>query len=197
MRRAAHLTLILVGVAILSGCVRMAVTRFSPGKGLPGTIVEIRGRGFDPDPFSNKVTIGGSPTRVINGTTRRLRSVALRNLASGPIVSQRGMRSATSARPFKRDGATTRATPLQDSDSKLVEGQGVAFDRRYDMQSTGLNQKVLIVLAKPNDINPEDLAPMGKTARQAIADLLNDPNGSVNQYFKEASYNNVSAAFTV
>jgi len=181
---------------LLPGC-PMRIKRVSPARGLPGTIVTIQGNGFDPDPTKNTVTIGGTQARVINGDTTKLRVIALRNVASGHVVVHKGTATAKSKQVFKRDGTTTRATPLQDSDSKLIEGQGFAVDRRYDMQGQGLNQKVLIVLAKPSDVDPEALAPMGKTARQAIVDKLNDPNGSINAYFQQASYNKVGAAFTV
>jgi IPT/TIG domain len=181
---------------LLAGC-PMRIKKVSPVRGLPGTIVTINGNGFDPEPTKNTVTIAGTPTRMINGDTNKLRVIALRNVASGHVVVHKGAIAATSKQVFKRDGSTTRATPLEDSDSKLIEGQGFAFDRRYDMQGQGLNQKILIVLAKPSDVDPEALAPAGKTARQAIVDKLNDPNGSVNAYFQQASYNKVGAAFTV
>jgi len=94
---------------------------------------------------------------------------------------------------FVREGSTARATPLQDSDAELIEGVGFEVDERYDMSAQGLNQKVLIVLAKPSDIDPEDLAPAGKTARESVIEKRDDAN----TYFVQASYDKVSAAFTV
>jgi len=171
----------------------MSIHTIGPEKGLPGTIVEIRGTGFNPVASQNEVTIGGSTTRVISGSSSQLRVVALRDVASGPVVVRNGTRTATSTQQFKRDGTTTRATPLQDSDAELIVGQGYTTDRRYDMSAQGLNQKILVVLTKPSDIDPETLAPMGTTARDSVTPRL----ASANTFFQQTSYNKTSAAFTM
>jgi hypothetical protein len=184
---------IILIVLLLYSCKHMAIEDISPKAGLPGTVVEIKGKGFAANPLNNAVTIGGIPARVISGDTNHLRVVALRDFISGPIVVTNGSNNVTSVEEFKREGSTTRATPLQDSDAELIEGVGYDVDKRYDMSAQGLNQKILVVLATPSDIDPEDLAPAGKTAREAIIDKL----GPVNEYFIQASYNKVSADFTV
>ena len=191
------ITLFLLVAMQLASCAPLAITKISPEKGLPGTIMQVEGRGFNPDPFKNVVTIGGSQARVISGTPTMLRIVALRDLASGPVAVTAGANTATSAQTFKREGSTARATPLQDSDAELVVGQGFDIDRRYDMQAQGTNQKILAVLAKPSDVDPEALAPAGKTARQSIEEKLKDPNASTNTYFMQASYGKTSVDFTV
>jgi len=182
-----------LGPFIFNGCAPMAIKKISPEAGLPGTIVEIQGHGFNPDPFTNIVTIGGKTARVISGDATHLRVVALRDVANGPIIVQAGSNTATSVQEFRREGSTARATPLQDSDAELIVGQGYDVDRRYDMAAQGLGQKILVVLTKPSDINPEDLAPAGKTARESVIERLD----AANVYWNHASYNLVSAAFTV
>src|SRR5205807_2433870 len=122
---------------------------------LPGTVIKIDGQKFDPDPFANVVTIGSRPARVIEGDKTHLRVIALRNVATGPIKVEAKGKTATSAKNFRREGSTQRASPLQDSDSKLVTGQGFTVNTNYDMKAQGLNQKVLVVLAKPSDVDPE------------------------------------------
>ena len=178
---------------LLTACVTKTIALIQPGQGLPGTVVTITGRGFNPDPFANTVTIGGRSVRVISGSETELRVVVLRDIVTGRVVVDTGSGVITSASDFRRDGTTARATPLEDSDARLVEGKGMPTDKRFDMAAQGLNQKVLVVLAKPSDINPEDLAPAGKTARQDVIDKL----ANANTYFREASYNQLSADFTV
>jgi hypothetical protein len=171
----------------------MGIASVDPPSGLPGTLVTINGFGFDPDPYNNIVTIGGSACRIVSGHAGQLRVIALRDLATGLVKVQKGADSAFSLQLFERAGTTTMATPLADSDAELTEGLGYDVDRRYDMMAQGLNQKLLVVLATPNDINPEDLAPVGLSARDAILAKLADAN----TYFLQASYNKASAAFTV
>lgn len=195
-----------LGMLILIGCVPrtatpspaitptgITITGFIPDRGLPGTIIELQGSGFDTIPSNNIVTIGGSTGRVISGDANHLRVVALRDLTTGTITVQAGSNTVTSLQEFRREGSTTRATPLQDSDSELIVGQGFDFDQRYDMSAQGLGQKILVVLTTPSDINPEDLAPAGQTASESVNDRL----ASANLYWNHASYNLVSAAFTV
>lgn len=169
------------------------VGSFSPEGGLPGTVVTIEGFGFAPDAHDNIVEIGGSATRIIDGDDNRIRVVALRHLVSGPIKVTTPAGSAASSSEFKRAGTTLRATPLANSDSKLIEGIDYPFDQHYDMAAQGLDQRILVVLVTPSDIDPEDLAPAGQTAREAVLDRLQDAN----IYFDQASYSLTSADFTV
>jgi hypothetical protein len=186
--------LILIIILQLRGCFStIGITSFTPGSALPGTIVTIKGHGFNSDPFSNTVTIGSDPARVISGDIKTLRVVLYRKFQSDLISVSNGSHTATSSEKLLRDGSTTQATPLLDSDSKLVEGAGYPTDKRYDMKPRELNQKILIVFAKPNDVDPETFKPGGYagTARQAMVDIL--PN--ITNYFIQASYNTNSASF--
>lgn len=178
---------------VLSSCATLTINKVSPEAGLPGTIVEIQGHGFGPNPFDNTVTIGGYPARVISGNSNTIRVVALREFNSGKIEVKVNGNSATSAQIFKREGSTTMATPLRDSDAELIVGRGFEVDSRYDMHAQGLNQKILVVLATPSDIDPEDLAPAGKTARESVTERLH----AGNVYFLQASYGLTSAEFIV
>ncbi len=185
------LALLLVISCVPRGAI-ISISGFSPQTGLPGTIIKIQGVGFDPIPFNNSVSIGGSKARVISGDQTHLRVVALRDLASGLIVVETGPLTATSAKKFRREGNTSPGTAFENSGSELIEGRGFDVDVCYDMSAQGLNQKILVVLATPSDVNPEDLAPAGQTAREAVIDELT----ATNEYFVQASYNQVSAAFT-
>jgi hypothetical protein len=184
-------------VCALIGCSR--IDSFSPEAGLPGTIVEINGVGFAAAPFDNEVTIGGSKARIIGGSATQLRVVALRDLASGKVEVETPSQTITSSTDFRRQGSTESATPERDADAELYQGFPMPPDRVFDLQRSGLNQKVLVILAKPSDVNPDD--PMynapGKTARERVQDALTDPTSSVNAYFTQASFNQISGAFTI
>lgn len=178
---------------LLMSCAPVAINNIYPNHGLPGTIIEIQGRGFNPDPFKNTVAISGYPARVISGNSNTLRVVALREFDSGKVEVKVNGNTATSAQIFKRQGSTTMATPLKDSDPELIVGKGFDVDSLYDMHAQGLNQKILVVLVTPSDIDPEDLAPAGKTARESVIERLD----AANEYFLQASYGLISADFTV
>ncbi|MFT3677993.1 MAG: IPT/TIG domain-containing protein [Chitinophagaceae bacterium] len=179
-------------VFILSSCARQ-ITSFSPTKGLPGTVVDIVGNGFAPNYYDNIVTIGNEPTRVISGSTTRLRVVALDEIVSGKIkVRVSPTLELVSTDSFHRDGTTTFATPMADSDAELVKGKGYDRNKHYDMAAQGLNQKILIVFARPSDINPEDLASPGSVAMNELI----QKSANVNTFFQQASYNKTSVAFS-
>jgi IPT/TIG domain len=169
----------------------LTITQISPEAGLPGTIVEILGTGFDPTPSANVVTVGGSPARVISGNTTRLQVVALRDVASGPVVVQAGSQAAGSVQKFRREGSTALASPNADSGPELVEGVGFDVDRRYDMAAQGTGQKILVILTAPQDVDPEALAPAGMTARAAVMASVE----ATNEYFVQVSYGKTSVAY--
>lgn len=171
----------------------IGVTSVSPEAGIPGTIIRVDGVGFDSDLFENTVYIGGSLCRIISGDASHLRVVALRDLMTGLVEVKAKGTTAFSTDPFLRGGTTTLATPLADSDAELEEGMGFLSTARFDMMAQGLNQPLLVVLASPTDIDPEDLAPMGMTARDAIIAKF----AEVNTFFQQASYGLTSANFTV
>ncbi len=167
------------------------IDQVSPRSGLPGTIVKIEGRRFADDTWDNKVTIGGSSVRVISGNSNEIRVVALRDVVSGKIEVDTGSGIAVSPEDWKRAGSTLRPTPDRDADAKLIEGSGYPMDKRYDMAAQGTDQKILIILAKPNDIDPEILVGTGPTARDDIAAKL----PFANRFFSEASYGKTSVDF--
>ncbi len=176
----------------LSGCAPQ-IHSVEPAYGLPGAIVTIEGKHFAKAPHDNLVTIGGANTRVISGDEESLRVVALRDVASGAVVVEANGRAGTSPEPWERAGSTLRPTPLRDADAKLVEGLGYPMDKRYDMAAQGTDQRVLVILAAPSDVDPEALAPPGGTALDDVASKL--PN--VNRFFEEASYGKTSADFGI
>lgn len=166
------------------------VDEFSPAAGLPGTIVTVKGANFALVASDNVVTIGGGATRVLGGTTAELRVVALRDVAAGKIeVDVGGGLMATSTGEWMREGTTALENPEVVAHSELWIGAGDP----PDLAATGANQPVLVILCQPSDINPEDLAPMGSTARQSVIDRL----GQANEFFRDASYNTMSADFDV
>ncbi len=187
--------LILIIILFWKGCFNtFDITDFSPKSAIPGTIVTIKGHGFNADPMLNTVKVGANPARVISGDGNTLRVVLYRNFSSDFITVDNGSLSTTSSAKLMRDGNTTQATPLVDSDAELVEGIGYDYDKHYDMKPKELNQKILIVLVKPSDVDPEANKPAGfaGTAKQFIDDNL----VSINDYFIQASYNTNSAAFS-
>ncbi len=197
---------VLVITVLLPGCAR--ITRVEPREGLPGSVIEIRGRGFDPVWSRNTVTIGGNPVRVIDGNRRRQRVVALRDVATGPVVVTTPVRTLTSRTVFERRGDTLAPTAERRSGPELVEGTAYPLDKRYDMNAKGVNQKILLVLARPNDIDPEasipawgsdptdpaNLLPFAN-AREFVLNFANHPQKGANRYFREASYDQTSGAF--
>jgi hypothetical protein len=187
----------------LAGC--QGIREIRPDHGLPGTVVEIRGSGFAPAWHENAVTIGGSRARVIEADATRIRVVALRDVATGPVVVTTPTQTFTSTAPFTRSGDTLAPTAETTSGPKLVEGRAFPLDRRYDMAPKQLNQKILIVLAKPSDIDPEANIPawgaglVGPFAnsKEFVQRLTTHPDNGVNRYFIDASGNETSADFTV
>ncbi len=189
-----RLFFVTVLLGLISGCSSiLKINSVSPPQGLPGTVVTIQGEGFNPIYYENQVTIGGASVKVISGTTQELRVVALKNLTTGLVEVNNGTSTVTAIDTFKRFGTTLMATPLEDSDAELKVGSGAPSDKRFDMLAQGLNQKILVVLVNPSDINPEDLATGGVTARQNIIDKL----AEANTYFRQSSYNLTSANFNL
>ena len=168
----------------------LTVTGFSPGSGLPGTIVAITGTGFATVPTDNVVTIGGSAVRVVDGTSTALRVVALRDVASGKIVVDDGTgTTASSSGDWKREGTTALAAPGVVAGSELFVGVGDP----PDLAASGVDQGVLVILCQPSDIDPEALASPGNTAREDILEKLADANA----FFRDASYDTMSCDFSV
>lgn len=191
MRRTRFLLVLMVLFACTACSPR--IDGFSPESGLPGTIVKIEGSRFAAISSDNLVTIGGSPARVISGNSNEIRVVALRDVRTGEIKIDTGSGTATSQDIWKRAGSSLRPTADKDADAKLVEGLGYPMDKRYDMAAQGTNQKILIILAQPSDIDPEDLATAGSTARDDILAKL----PSANTFFSQASYGKTSVDFGV
>jgi hypothetical protein len=191
------------GVLSLTGC--QGIRAISPDQGLPGTVIEIQGAGFSPEWHKNEVTIGGSRARVIEANATRIRVVALRDLATGPVVVSTPTQTFTSTTLFTRSGDTLTPTPEHESGPKLVEGRSFPMDRRYDMAPKQLNQKVLVVLAKPSDIDPEAFIPawapsfVGPFAnsKEFVQRLTSHPENGVNRYFVDATGNETSGDFFV
>lgn len=200
---------LLRGLALLAflsvGACAGSITDATPREGLPGTVVEIRGSGFSPLWHENQVTLGGSKARVIDASSTRLRVVALRDLATGPIVVTTPARTLTSAFDFTRAGDTLAPTPERDSGPELVEGRGYPLDKRYDMAAQGTNQKILVVLARPSDIDPEAMIPGWAAAevgpfadaKSFVEQLVSHPERGANRYFLDATYGKTSGDFQV
>lgn len=203
-RHAGWLCLLIILIA--AGCAR--ITSVSPKQGLPGTIVAIHGYGFDPEWHRNNVTIGGSPARVIEGSSTLLRVVALRDVATGNVRVTTPARTLVSADVFERRGDTLSPTPDHDSGPELIDGRNFPLDKHYDMAAKGVGQKILLVLAKPSDIDPETSIPAWASdpadsrnvlpfanAREFVLQLANHPEKGANRYFQEASFGQTSGAF--
>lgn len=181
------------------------IREIRPDNGLPGTVVEIRGSGFSPQWHENQVTIGGSVARVVDATPTRLRVVALRDVATGPVVVVTPLRTMTSADPFTRAGHTLAPTAEEDTGPELIEGRDFPADRRYDMAAKGTNQKILVVLARPTDIDPEaaippwaaaELGPFAN-AKEFVQRIVSHPDRGVNRYFLDATGGETSGDFLV
>jgi hypothetical protein len=204
MKKPSLVSTIMVGVSLLaSACV--SITSANPKFGLPGSVIEIKGNGFSPVWYENQVTIGGKRVRVIEASATRLRVVALRDLASGRVRVVTPSRTITSRFVFQRRGDTLGPTPERDSGPELIEGRGYPRDRRYDMHAQGTGQKVLVVLAKPADIDPEmkipgwanlEVGPFAN-AKEYILRLTTHPDRGVNRYWADATYGKISGDFFV
>lgn len=189
----------------IAACGAVAITNAMPRIGLPGTVVELEGSGFSPVWHENQVTVGGSPARVISASPTRLRFVALRDLKTGEIVVTTPSDTLVSGFDFERSGDTLAPTPERDSGPELVAGVNFPPDRRYDMNAQGTGQKILVVLAKPSDIDPEAAIPgwamteVGPfaNAKEFVERLVSHPERGVNRYFIDATYGKTSGAFDV
>lgn len=187
----------------LAGC--FGIRSIAPDSGLPGTIIEIQGSGFSPAWHENQVEIGGSRARVIEASKTRIRAVALRDVATGPVTVTTPARQLTSPTPFTRSGHTLAPSPDAPTGPKLIEGRSFLPDRRYDMAPKGLNQKILVVLAKPNDIDPETSIPAWANAlvgpyansKEFVQRLVSHPDNGVNRYFMDATGGETSGDFFV
>ena len=111
-------------------------------------------------------------------------------MASGKIVVDDGTgTTASSSGVWQREGTTALAAPGVVAGSELFVGVGDP----PDLAASGVDQGVLVILCQPSDINPEDLAPMGMTAREDILEKLDDANA----FFRDASYDTMSCDFAV
>ena len=181
------------------------ITAISPEKGLPGTVVEISGSGFSTVWHENEVTIGGAKARVIDATDTHLRVVALRDVATGPVVVTTPLRTLTSRQSFARAGDTLAPTAEKPAGAELIEGKSFPNDRRYDMAAKGKNQKILVVLARPNDIDPETSIPLWgnglvgpfANSKEFVQRLVSHPENGVNRYFLDATGGETSGDFLV
>lgn len=198
--RACAVALVLWSVAACHG-----IREIRPKQGLPGTVVEIRGSGFSSQWHENEVAIGGSVARVIDATPTRLRVVALRDVATGPVVVVTPLRTMTSTEPFTRAGHTLAPTAEEGTGPELIEGRDFPADRRYDMAAQGTNQKILVVLAKPVDIDPETAIPAWAAAevgpfansKEFVQRIVSHPDRGVNRYFLDATGGETSGDFLV
>jgi hypothetical protein len=190
-------------LVVLAGC--HGIREIRPAEGLPGTVVELRGSGFSPLWHENEVTLGGSRARVVDASSTRLRVVALRDVATGPVVVSTPVRTLTSTTPFTRGGHTLAPTADEPTGAELVEGRAFPQDRRYDMAAKGVGQKILVVLARPNDKDPEANIPdwanglVGPFAnsKEFVQRLVSHPDNGVNRYFLDATGGETSGDFLV
>jgi IPT/TIG domain-containing protein len=54
------------------------VTRLEQRNAAPGELVTVHGRGFDPTPDANRITVGGAPALVVSATPREIKAVVPR-----------------------------------------------------------------------------------------------------------------------
>jgi YD repeat-containing protein len=73
---------------------------FVPQRGIPGTIVTIRGANFSPDPGQNQVTFNGRGATVQTASDTQLRVTVPAGATTGPIAITAPLGSALSAEPF-------------------------------------------------------------------------------------------------
>jgi IPT/TIG domain-containing protein len=78
-----------VGIVILSD-MAFRIHEVSPTQGWPGTIVEIRGEGFDPHRDSNTVIVGNRPALVLRASPERLLVMAAEGARTGEIRVESG-----------------------------------------------------------------------------------------------------------
>jgi M6 family metalloprotease-like protein len=180
-----------LGCGSYTHCPQTTIKGFSPVHGLPGTIVTIQGSNFSQPSHLNVVHIGGGAAKVLGGTESELRVVALRDVATGKVEVDNGAGEINaSAEDWFRGDTNALANADVESGSELVVG---TYTSSGDLSAKGLNQKVLVIFCKPNDVNPEDLAPVGISARQDIINRFSD----VNDFFSDISYNEMSVQFDV
>ena len=91
--------------ADLPGAVAIGVV--TPGRGRPGTVVSIFGKGFAGTPGQNTVTFNGTPAAVTNAAPNRLTVTVPSGATSGPIRVTAPLGAATSPSPFRVLGALT------------------------------------------------------------------------------------------
>ncbi|WP_106791050.1 IPT/TIG domain-containing protein [Aquimarina sp. Aq78] len=171
-----------------------------PNKGIPGTIVTLKGDNFNSIYHQNKITVGGGSTKILSATDSIIRFVLLRDIATGPIILTDLSTSEgdTTTVDFNREGSTLQASPLQDSDAELFQGLMEISNKKYDMNAQGTNQPILIILAQPSDISdPNSTMYFDNTIAATGRDYIVQRASQANTYFQEASYGKTSANFVV
>ncbi|NQX76189.1 IPT/TIG domain-containing protein, partial [Gilvibacter sp.] len=203
IRSAIKLLLLILSIMLFScesTVLKPEIGSVTPGEGIPGTIVTIKGKHFNRIYHRNEVTIGGGQTKVISATDSTIRLVLLRDIATGPVIVNNldGPVADTSTVVFNRAGTTTQATPLEDSDAELVQGLKYISNKEYDMAAQGTNQRILIVLAQPADItNPDSTAYLDTSVAATARDYIVAKAAEANTFFTQASYGKTSVDFDV
>jgi hypothetical protein len=163
------------------------VDSFEPPQGWPGTILDIAGSRFGATRDENTVVVGGERALVLSASATRLRVATGPRTARGPVEVTVAGRTGRSASEFK-------LAPHPDQGDLAASGPPILFSgpQTSTPQPIGLNQRVLVVLVNPSDVNLGDAA-----ARQNLRQRQIDGFAETNRYFREVSYGRTSFDFTV
>ena len=80
---------------------QVAITFVSPGKGKPGTVVSILGKGFGATAAQNAVSFNGTAAVVSSAAANRIVATVPAGATTGPIAVTAPLGSATSPQPFR------------------------------------------------------------------------------------------------
>ena len=80
---------------------QVAITFVSPGKGKPGTVVSILGKGFGAGPGQNAVSFNGTAAAVSSAVSNRIIATVPPGATTGPITVTAPLGSAVSPQPFR------------------------------------------------------------------------------------------------
>lgn len=149
---------------------------FSPQKGYPGAILEIKGKNFVPTRDQNHVKIGGKPALVIEANSNSLKVISHPETISGKL--EVGVGNKIVVGPFDFETIPC-PKPYSRIDGPPIFFSGNGQGLPGDVPSTG-TLNVLVVL-----VNPTDRVPANATAsRNSVVQNWND----VHTFYEQASY---------
>lgn len=153
---------------------------FTPAKGYPGTVLEIKGAKFGAARDDNHVEVGGKEALVLEASPNRLKVLAAVGTETGRVQVRVDSLTAIGPYDFK---VLKYPVPDSEEDGPPILHMGAGKGQAGGLPSTG-TIRLLVMPVHPSDRVPANLA----NARQDIIDEFNQAR----TFYLQASYNTLT-----